>query len=149
MRCSSSDREGGRTKTATAPGNFCFTCKAPWTSISRTKSFFSACASFSDLRGVPYQFFPNTCAYSRKSPRSTICWNSGSETKLYHLPSLSVLRGMRVVHETDSMVPGNCKIFSTRVDFPEPDGPETMSTNGSDLLILCSALVRVSFRFRT
>jgi len=28
------------------------------------------------------------------------------------------------------MIPGNSKIFSTSVDFPHPDGPETMNAIG-------------------
>src|SRR5579862_6611083 len=60
--------------------------------------------------------------------------NSCSETKLYHLAVLSVFRGGRVVHETDSMVRGNSKIFSTNVDFPDPEGPETIITKGSNWL---------------
>src|SRR4029077_17427638 len=101
------------------------------------------------FRGVPYQFLPNTCAYSRNSPRATFSWNSVSVTKVYHLPLVSVLRGGRVVHETDSMVSGRLRIFSTRVDFPEPEGPETISTRGSAALIRCFAPVRAVFRPRT
>jgi len=129
------------------PGSLRRTCKAPCTSISRTRSSPCCVAASSHFFGVPYQFFPNTCAYSRNWPVSTICWNSLSETKLYHLPSLSVLRGARVVHETDNMVPGNSRIFSTSVDFPEPDGPETIITSGPDSLIRCSAPAPAIFRF--
>ncbi len=48
---------------------------------------------------------------------------------------LSVFRGGRVVHETDSIVRGNSKIFSTNVDFPDPEGPETITTSGSNWLV--------------
>ena len=36
-----------------------------------------------------------------------------------------------MVHETDSIVPGNSKSFCTSVDLPEPDGPETINTSGA------------------
>src|ERR1700726_1905057 len=101
------------------------------------------------FRGVPYKFLPNTCAYSKNSPRATISWNSASVTKVYHLPSVSVLRGRRVVHETDSIVPGSFRILSTSVDLPEPEGPETISTRGSAELIRCFAPVHGVFRSRT
>ena len=29
------------------------------------------------------------------------------------------------------MVPGSSKIFCTSVDFPDPDGPDTMSSSGA------------------
>src|SRR5580698_8755477 len=105
-------------------------------------------ASSSHFRGVPYQFLPKTWAYSRNSPRATICSNSASEMKLYHSPLVSVARGERVVYETDHSMLGSSRIFFTRVDFPEPDGPETISTSGSDGFIRCSAPVRAIFQLR-
>src|SRR5437879_10598484 len=110
-------------KMATAPGSFCFTCAAPCTSISSTKSKPLWRASSSHFRGVPYQLLPNTCADSRNSPRSTICWNSASVTKLYHLPAFSVGRGLRVVHETDSIVPGNSRSFRSEEHTSELQSP--------------------------
>src|ERR1700683_4138468 len=110
-----------------------------------------ALAKSSQLRGVPYQCLPNTCAYSRNSPACFIRSNSASEMKLYHLPSLSALRGGRVVHETDSSVPGSSKIVSTSVDFPDPEGPETMNTCGSlssAIFTRCFEPVPATFQFR-
>src|ERR1700683_1095846 len=50
--------------------------------------------------------------------------------KLYHLPSDSVLRGGRVVQDTDNIVSGRSRILFTSVDLPEPEGPETITTSG-------------------
>src|ERR1700690_3252743 len=125
-------------KIATAPGRFFFTCIAPWTSISRTRFFRLERASSSQRRGVPYQFLPKTCAYSRNSPDCFMRSNSSSDTKLYHLPRLSVWRGGRVVHETDSSVLGRSRMLWTSVDLPEPEGPETMKTSGSALVAIAT-----------
>ena len=115
---------------ATAAGNFRFTCSAPCTSISSTRSRPLRRASSSHLRGVPYRCLPKTRAYSRNSPWLTLRSNSASDTKSYHFPALSVSLGGRVVHEMENIVPGTSSIFFTSVDLPEPDGPETMNTSG-------------------
>jgi hypothetical protein len=41
-----------------------------------------------------------------------------------------------VVHEIENMVPGNPRSLSTSVDFPDPDGPDTMTIlgEGADML---------------
>src|SRR5208282_3614730 len=57
-------------------------------------------------------------------------WNSSSDTKLYHFPGSSVWRGFRVVQEMENMISGSCRIFSTSVDLPQPEGPETIKANG-------------------
>jgi hypothetical protein len=41
-----------------------------------------------------------------------------------------VVLGGRVVLEIENIVPGTSSIFATSVDFPEPEGPETMNTSG-------------------
>ena len=72
-RRSSSSFAGGRIKMATAAGSFCFTCSAPCTSISRTRSRPLRCASSSHRRGVPYRCLPKTRACSRNSPWARPC----------------------------------------------------------------------------
>src|SRR5260370_31218785 len=69
--------------------------------------------------------------------------------KIIHFPLASVARRGLVVHETEGIVPGSSKIFCTRVDFPEPDGPDTISSSGAisfAAVIRCSAPVRAAFR---
>src|ERR1700751_3881576 len=102
---------------ATEEGSFRFTCSAPCTSISSTKSSSLLRASSRYRRGVPYLCFPKTHAYSRNSPALTLRSNSSSVTKSYHFPALSVSRGGRVVQETEDIVPETSSIFCTRVDF--------------------------------
>src|SRR5208282_2249890 len=57
-------------------------------------------------------------------------WNSSSDTKLYHFPGSSVWRGLRVVQEMENMISGSWRIFSTSVDLPQPEGPETIKAKG-------------------
>ena len=68
-------------KIATASGNFCFTCRAPCTSISSTRSIPSRRASSTHLRGVPYQCLPNTGHTREIRPAATRRSNSASEMK--------------------------------------------------------------------
>ncbi len=50
--------------------------------------------------------------------------------KSYHFPGLSVVAPGRVVHDTENIRSGKSRNRCTRVDFPEPDGPETMMIRG-------------------
>ena len=61
-----------------------------------------------------------------------------------------VARWGLVVHEIEGIVPGSSSTFCTNVDFPEPDGPETINSSGGSpffSLIRCSAPVPGMFRF--
>ena len=114
-------------KMATASGSFFFTCCAPCTSISSTRSSPVARASSSCLRGVPYQCFPKHLRVLQKLARATLRSNSASEMKSYHFPGLSVgarrPRGARNGKHHARQASSLC----TSVDLPEPEGPETMN----------------------
>ena len=43
--------------------------------------------------------------------------------------------------DTENIVPGTSSIFCTSVDFPEPEGPETMNTRGC---CACASVIRRS-----
>ena len=52
----------------------------------------------------------------------------------------SVVRRALVVHDREAIVPGICSSLCTSVDFPDPDGPDTINTRGANarsLLIRC------------
>lgn len=58
-------------------------------------------------------------------------------------------RGL-VVQDREAIVPGICKIRCTKVDFPDPDGPETINTIGllpRPSLIRCSEPAPEVFQF--
>src|SRR5581483_10056895 len=79
-RRSSSAIEGGARNTRTAPGTRFRTCRAPWTSISRTTSCPAARSRSTGAAGVPERW-PTTWAHSRNAPEATSSSKRSSVTK--------------------------------------------------------------------
>src|SRR5581483_1103038 len=72
--------EGGARNTRTAPGTRFRTCRAPWTSISRTTSCPAARSRSTGAAGVPERW-PTTWAHSRNAPEATSSSKRSSVTK--------------------------------------------------------------------
>src|SRR4051812_14490639 len=104
-RRSSSSQLGGARKTSSASGSSCRTRRAPCTSISSRTESPAASRSSTGRRGVPYQL-PAYCACSSSSPSRNMRPNSSPSTKNRSRPSISPLRGGRVVALTECQMSG-------------------------------------------
>ena len=146
---SRSSREGGRMKMATASGSFSFTCSAPCTSISRTRSFF--CAAL--RRATSAACRTSSCRRPGRIPEIRPAPPSAEIQLRYEIVPFAVAfrlaRRARGARNRKHRAAAVRRSFSTSVDLPEPDGPETINTIGGGLLIRCSAPVRAVFRSRT